>query len=445
MFGTSGIRGQIGDDITADLALDIAHALAVDVDRVVVGRDARDSGRALAYALYAGLLECGVDVVDVGVVSTPTIARAIAVQDADAGVAITASHNPPEDNGLKLWTPSGQAFDPAHQTTIERRIDAGDVPAAAWDEHGERISWDDATDVHRHALLEAGRRRASETNTDLEDVHVIVDVGNGTGNVTADALYELGATVETLNSFPDGRFPARPSEPTAETCTGLIDHVAARNADLGIAHDGDADRMLAVDDEGRFVSGDELLAVFGLAEATAGDRIAVPVDTSLAVVDALATIDAAVTYTRVGDVHVADATTEDDVVFGGEPSGAWIFPAETRCPDGPLAAVVLSVLAAARPLSDRTDVVPHYPIRRVTVETQRKTAVMDAVSERVQAAFDEVADIDGVRATLDDGWFLIRASGTQPLIRVTAEARDPAVADRLLSEARSIVDDVLGD
>ena len=443
MFGTSGVRGPVGETVTATLALDIARAVSVDADRIVVGRDARDSGRAFVDAVAAGATECGVDVIDVGVAATPTVARAIAARDADAGIVVTASHNPPEDNGIKLWTPSGQAFDTAQQEAIERRIEDDEVPYAPWDGHGTRLAWNGARAAHREALVDAGRRRGDGTDAPLDDLRIAVDVGNGTGAITADALYDLGATVTTLNAQPDGRFPARPSEPTAETCRGLIEHVAGTDADLGIAHDGDADRMMAVTGEGSFVSGDALLAVFGAEIAGDGERIAAPVDTSLAVDDALAPLGASVVRTRVGDVYVAERTRDAGVVFGGEPSGAWIVPTETRCPDGPLAAVVLSTLAASRPLADRVDDVPDYPIRRETVETDRKNAAMDAITDRVRESYDDTTEIDGVRVDLDDGWFLIRASGTQPLIRLTAEAREPERADELLSTVRKIVDDGL--
>ncbi len=443
MFGTSGVRGPVGSAVTAGLALDIGHALAAEADCVVVGRDARDSGRALVDALAAGLVECGVDVVDLGVAATPTIARAVGTQNADAGVAITASHNPPQDNGLKLWTPSGQAFDDEQLAAIEERIDAADPPYVDWDAFGRRTTWTLAGDAHRRALVAAGRRRTSGAERSLAKLHVVVDIGNGMGGITADALYELGATVETLNGQPDGRFPGRPSEPTATNCAGLCAYVAASNADLGLAHDGDADRLLAVDDRGQFVSGDTLLAIFALATATAGDRIAAPVDTSLAVDDALSAIGATVTRTRVGDGYVAAATREEDVVFGGEPSGAWIFPAETRCPDGPLAGVVLSVLAAERSLATRVDSVLQYPIRRETIETTAKGAVMDRIAEQLRGLDGELTEIDGIRIGRDDGWFLLRASGTQPLIRLTAEAREPAIADRIRDDARAVVDRAL--
>ena len=436
MFGTSGVRGAFGEDVDASLALDIAHAVAVDADRVVVGWDARDTGRAMSAAMKAGFMECGVDVVEVGTSSTPTIARAIETVDADAGVAITASHNPAPDNGVKLWTPSGQAFDSDEQAAIEARVERGAIPHAAWDEQGSTERWNRATEAHRRDLVAAGTERAGESG--LTGLHVVVDIGNGMGGVTADALHELGATVETLNAQPDGRFPGRPSEPTAETCAGLVDHVAARDADLGIAHDGDADRMMAVDDNGRFVPGDVLLAVFATEFAIPGGRIAAPVDTSLAVDDAVEKVGASVVHTRVGDVYVAEETRNPDVTFGGEPSGAWIFPGETLCPDGPLAAVILATLAVKQSLSDRIAAVSTYPTRRDAIETERKATVMEAVTKRVESAYD-VTRLDGVRVETTDGWFLIRASGTQPLIRVTAEARDSDAADAIREEALNIV------
>ncbi|MFB6077862.1 MAG: phosphoglucosamine mutase [Halarchaeum sp.] len=431
-FGTSGIRGRVGEAVDASLALSVGRALAAEADAVVVGRDARTSGPMLVDALAAGLTECGADVVDLGVASTPTVARSVAWRDADAGVSVTASHNPPEDNGLKLWQPSGQAFDGPMQDRIEERLDSGAFDPMAWDELGERRAWANA------------RRRHVEAIADAVDVDgapsVVVDVGNGAGGVSVDALLAVGCEVETLNAQPDGRFPGRPSEPTAENCGTLAATVAATDADLGIAHDGDADRMMAVTGDGEFVPGDVLLALFARGAASAGDRVAVPVDTSLLVADALDEVGADVVRTRVGDVYVAERAVADDVAFGGEPSGAWIFPDATLCPDGPLAAAKLvERVAADGPLADLVGAFERYPIRRATVEVAEKRAVMDRVRERVESSFEDVDTLDGVRVGLGDAWFLVRASGTEPKIRVTAEARDAERADEVFERARGIV------
>jgi phosphoglucosamine mutase len=436
MFGTSGIRGPVGETVTASLALSVGRAVGVDTERVVVGRDARESGQPLLDALAAGLTESGVDVLDLGVAATPTVARAVGSREADAGIVVTASHNPPEDNGLKLWQPSGQAFDEQLRSQIERRLEADDRSLAGWDEIGERTS-DSATAEHRDRLV------ASVSVPD--DLSVVVDVGNGAGGVTAEALDELGCAVETLNAQPDGSFPGRPSEPTAENCESLSTLVAETDADLGIAHDGDADRMRAVTADGDFLSGDVLLALFARDAADAGERVAVPVDTSLAVEDYLADAGIETVRTPVGDVYVAEAASEAGVAFGGEPSGAWIWPAETLCPDGPYAACKIAELAAIRPLADRADEIQTYPISRASVEVTDKTAAMSAISDRVADQYDDVSTLDGVRVAAGDGWFLIRASGTQPLIRITAEAREQARAEELFEDAHEIVSGASGN
>ena len=430
MFGTSGIRGPVGEAVTADLALRVGRALGAETGRVVVGRDARESGAMLVDALASGCRELGTDVVDVGLAATPTVARAVGWTDADAGVSVTASHNPPPDNGLKLWQPSGQAYDAAGRERIAARVEAGDPDLRPWDDLGSRETADVA-DRHVAALVGA---------VDPLELSVAVDLGNGAGRVTADALVELGCRVATLNGQPDGRFPGRPSEPTPEHCTALSTLVAEGDYDLGIAHDGDADRTRAVAGDGTFLSGDALLALFAAAAADPGERVAVPVDTSLAVDDYLADRDVDVTRTPVGDVYVAEAASEPDVAFGGEPSGAWIWPEETLCPDGPLAAVRVAALTAAERLEARLERVPSYPIRRANLEIDDRHAVMDRVEATVTDRFDDVETMDGVRVGTGEGWFLVRASGTQPLVRVTAEARQPDRADALLADAREIVE-----
>jgi phosphoglucosamine mutase len=438
MFGTSGIRGPVGEAVTADLALRVGRALGAETDRVVVGRDPRGSGELLLDAVAAGLRELGTDALDLGTAATPTIARAVGWHGADAGVAVTASHNPPADNGLKLWQPSGQAYDAAGRDRIEARIEAGEYDLRPWDELGARTAAD-ADARHVGTLVEAAGGPGAL------DLDVAVDLGNGAGGVSVEALIEAGCRVETLNAQPDGRFPGRPSEPTEGNCTALTTLVGEGAYDLGIAHDGDADRTRAVAGDGTFLSGDALLALFAADAAEPGERVAVPVDTSLAVEDYLADRGVSVTRTPVGDVHVAAAATEDGVAFGGEPSGAWIWPDVTLCPDGPLAAVRLAALSAAEPIEARLESIPAYPIRRASVEREDKAATMAAVEAAVLDRYESVGTLDGVRVELDEGWFLIRASGTQPLVRLTAEARSADRADELLAEARSLVENAESD
>ncbi|WP_254763826.1 phosphoglucosamine mutase [Natrinema marinum] len=437
MFGTSGIRGPVGSEVTAALALSVGRAVASeDYDCVVVGRDVRKSGAVLVDALTAGLRECGADVLEAGVASTPTIARAVARTDADAGVVVTASHNPAPDNGIKLWSASGKAFGPERLAAIESRVGDDEYDLQSWDEQGSSEPLADATDRHAAALREAV--------TVADPPSIVVDIGNGTGGLTAGVLSDLGCEVTTLNGQRDGAFPGRPSEPTRETLGDLSALVAATDADLGIAHDGDADRMQAVDETGAFVPKDALLALFAREAASDGDTVAAPVGTSMAVDDALAAVGASVTRTRVGDGFVADRAARSDVVFGGEPSGAWIWPDETPCPDGPLAACKLAELVADRgPLSALVASVETHPIRRTSLEVADKNAVMDRVRDRVRERYDDIDALDGVYVDLEDGWFLLRASGTEPLVRVTAEARTATRAERLEADAVDVLEDAI--
>ena len=431
MFGTSGIRGPVGTTVTAELALRIGRAVANGADTVVVGQDVRTSGGLLADAVSVGLRECGVDVVRLGVASTPTIARSVGWLDADLGIAVTASHNPAPDNGLKFWNPSGQAFDRAQSRKIVTDVIGNSHRVADWDAFGTERVVDDAADRHVAHLVD---------RFEPMDVPVVVDLGNGTGRVTVDALYELGCTVDTLNAQPDGRFPARKSEPTAETCHRLRETVAATDALFGIAHDGDADRMVAVTEDGTFVPGDALLALFGREAASEGDLVAVPIDTSLLVSDIVGGVGGEVVYTPVGDVHIAARATDPDVVFGGEPSGAWIWPHETLCPDGHYAACKLASLVSCEgSLSGLLAGFDGYTTKRENLRLDNPDRVMDGVVGRVLSEYDTVTATDGVRVDTDDGWFLVRASGTEPLIRLTAEAQDPERATELLEEARSLV------
>ena len=435
MFGTSGVRGPVGETVTVDLAAAIGGALAVDTDTIVLGRDARASGPMLADALAAGARLGGTTVLDCGQVATPTLARAVGWQDADAGVMITASHNPPPDNGIKLFEPSGRAFGPDAQAKIETRLESGTAPTAEPGAYGARHRLQGAAEHHIEAITEAV--------ADAPPLQVVVDVGTGMGAITADVLRRLGHTVETLNEGPDGQFPARPSEPTAATTTTLQAVVAGTDAALGVAHDGDADRLCAVDERGRFVPGDLLLAVFALSSAEAGDRVVAPVNTSLAVEEALAARDITVRQSKVGDVHVAaQVAAEEAAVFGGEPSGTWIWPAATLAPDGPLAAAKLVAHCAhTGSLATAVDTIETGHLLRESHEVTDKAAVMDRVHDRLteRVTGDQLTTIDGLKVDTDDGWLLVRPSGTEPLVRLTAEAHTEARAEALLAWGRELV------
>lgn len=446
MFGTSGIRGPVGETITTTLALRLGRALGADADRVVVGRDVRDSGRMLEHALIAGLEACGCSVDRLGIESTPTIARSVPARNAEYGVSITGSHNPTTDNGFKFWTHRGRAFDREQYRSVIRRATAGTAQPASAESIGST--------QHVHGARERHEQWLASRFRSLGEGHVVVDLGNGTGRLTADILDRLGWTVTTLNSHRDGTFPGRPSEPTASACSALSRTVTALDADLGIAHDADADRLRAVDETGRVVPGDELFALFAsqfverhrTADAETRPRVAVTVDTSDLVADVVSAAGGEVVRTAVGDSFVADAVEQPSVGFGGEPSGIWIWDGDVLCPDAHLAACRLAGLVATNgPLSRLCrEYTGQYTTLRTSHSCRNSHETIERARRRMAGSYDNIDTTDGIRISTDGGWFLIRASGTEPVVRLTAEAADEATARRLFERAKQHVEPPAG-
>ena len=427
-FGSSGIRGVVGSEITPGLAMAVGAAVGARHDDLVIGRDPRISGPMLAAAFAAGAMSVGADICDGGMVSTPTLARA--AKGYGAGTIITASHNPAEYNGFKLWNPDGLSFTEPQQAEVEKLLEAG-APRKDWRFCGERSERTDLADRHAEAVL---------SSVGQADLTVAVDCGCGaTSHLTPSILRKMGCRVLALNAHPDGHFPGRDPEPTEDHLGLLIQTVKATGADLGIAHDGDGDRMVAVDDEGRYAGGDRLLPLF--AKMHAKRAIVVPVDASMVLEDMLPGV--AVHRTRVGDVYVGQEVKRTGADFGGEPSGTWIFPKETLCPDGPYAAAYLVALlkARGRSLSEMLAEIPEYPILREAerFDPDRRTAVTEALERELTAAQGELTRVDGWRVAFEDGWVVVRLSGTEPKVRITAEARERRRAEELLEYGRSVV------
>ncbi|WP_292462496.1 phosphoglucosamine mutase [Methanolobus sp.] len=430
LFGSSGIRGVTNKEITIDLALKVGMALGKSKKNAVIGRDPRVAGEMIEHALISGLSSSGCRVVRVGIVSTPTLAYA--ARDYDCGVMITASHNPAEYVGIKLWNPDGMAFDSKQQEEIESIIENEDFVRVRWDKTGNITSHDSAVREHMDMILK---------NVGRASMRVILDCGCGAGGtITPFLLREMGCEVITLNSQLDGHFPARNPEPNEKNLGLLRKAVVEFDARLGIAHDGDADRMMAVDEKGNFVSGDEMLAIFGHCECKGGTKVCVPVDTSLVVDDALEGSE--IIRTRVGDVYVAEEMKKHITEFGGEPSGSWIFPRMSYCPDGIYAAARLVEIVRETKLSQLREALPQYPTLRGTIPCTdcAKEGVMEAIKSKLQP-MGEVSDIDGIRVEMDNGWVLVRPSGTEPKIRITAQARENV--EKLYAMAEDIVKESL--
>lgn len=424
-FGSSGIRGLANVEVTPQLALQVGQVTGELYNSVIVGRDPRTTGPMLASALIAGVLSAGADAVDAGFVSTPTLARGAA--EYGCGVEVTASHNPAPYNGLKLWNPDGMAFDEKQQDEIEAALDAGRFRSASWDSVGRLSARDDLVAEHIDAILsEVGPVK----------LRVVVDCACGaTTTITPFLLRRMGCEVVALNAQPDGHFPGREPEPTEENLGLLKNTVRHVHADLGIAHDGDGDRMVAVDREGTFLGGDTLLALFAKQEVRRS--LVVPVDASMVLEDLLP--KAKVYRTRVGDVYVAAEIKRRDADFGGEPSGTWIFPKATLCPDGVYAAARLVKMAAEASLTAAVQAIPRYPMIRgaVAFERSRRADVEAKLDKALRGLGADVSVLDGWRLRWEDGWALVRLSGTEPKIRVLAESRDEARAKAIYATALS--------
>jgi phosphoglucosamine mutase len=409
LFGSSGIRRRY-DLPLAELALSLGSALASTASEVVVGTDTRTSSPILADAAIAGLLSGGSGVSFGGIAPSPTVA--FAARDFDAGLMITASHNPEEYNGLKVFNPDGSSFTPSQQEVLERQMKAHE--GKGWECRGD-LEERDLLTGHRDAIL--SRREVSR------DLVAVIDCGNGAGSViTPDLLSAMGISTIPLNCQTSGPF-ARPSEPREEGLGFVGEMVRAGSADCGVVHDGDADRMMGFDGKGRFIDGDRLMVLF--ARYLDARKVVTTLDASM-IIDGMAEVQ----RTPVGDTYVSTRLREWGD-FGGEPSGAWIFPGHSLCPDGIYAAALFCEMASEWDIAEELDRIPRYPI----VRESRPCSDAGEILRRLGAS----SPSDGIRTGEEDGWFLIRASGTEPRVRITAEGKTAAAAKRLADKARLMV------
>lgn len=440
LFGTSGIRGLIGSEVTCELALNVGKSLAYYLGNqgtVVIGYDTRTTNQMLDQAICAGLLESGVDVVKIGMVPTPLVGYATEKLDADAGIMLTASHNPSQYNGIKLWNKNGMAYTQAQERKIEEIYANRDYISVSWE------------NVGKLSVNEEIKGQYIDDLVDMVDIKkglkVVVDCASGAGSEISPLVFrKAGCEVTTLNSQPDGFFPGRNPEPNAENLQTLMKTVVAIGADLGIAHDGDADRMITVDEKGNISPFDSLLAL--ISKEFEGD-IVTTVDAGLCMDES---VKGEVLRTPVGDVNVAEVIIERDAAFGGEPSGTWLHPDFCMCPDGILSGLRMAeIVSRDGKLSELLAQIPQYPnIReKITCSKEAKVKVMENMEDLLRDAFDDIVDVnslDGVRLTFsDDSWVLVRPSGTEDYIRITLESRDSKRAEEIRDICVKIINDNL--
>jgi len=433
LFGTRGIRGPIATKVTPELMLKLGQALASyrGGGKIVVGRDARTSGEMLQHAFVAGALAGGCDVIDIGMVPSPCVAFTVRELGAKAGAIITASHNPPPDNGIALYRPDGMEFLPEEELKLEEFVLEKQVKRVNWDSLGA-VQRYDSTSRYLQAI-----ERAVKVKRGLK---VVIDCANGVGALaTPYLLRELGCKVMTLNSHPDGHFPGHPAEPQPWNLGDLMQTVREVGADVGLAHDGDADRVAVVDERGNFVKHDALIALFAkrAIEARGGGTVVTSVNTSIAIEEVVAKAGGRTVRTALGNYNAA--MLEHGAIFAGEP-GKLIFPEFGPWADGALAAAkLLEVMSLERkPLSKIFAAeAPDHPMHfeDFACPEERKAEFMQGIRKYLPENISEVRDvldIDGVRVNCKDGsWVLVRVSGTEPKARLVVEGRTQKELEQL--------------
>ncbi len=438
-FGTSGIREVVNEKLTPEIALNVGRALGtyLETGTVVVGMDTRTSSELLKNAVVSGLLSAGIGVIDIGLAPTPLTGFAIKLYGVDAGVMVTASHNPPQYNGIKVWQANGMAYTPDMENELEEILESGNFRRAPWNEIGRLKKADPRGEYIKQALR----------IVQLDDSYnVVIDAGNGAGSILSPYLQrELGNIVISLNSHPTGFF-VRELEPNARSLSALAKTVRAMKADVGIAHDGDADRIGVVDDTGNFVEYEVMLSLIAgyMLRKFGRGKIVTTVDAGFALDDYVRSLGGGVIRTRVGDVAVADELAKHGGVFGGEPSGTWIMPQWNLTPDGIFAgALVLEMIDELGPLSELAKEVPRYVTLRAKIPcpNEKKAKAMEIIAREALQSFDyeRLIDIDGVRIENDDWWILFRPSGTEPIMRITLEAHTEEKAKKLMETAEGLM------
>ncbi len=435
LFGTDGVRGVANVDLTAELAVDLAVAAAhvlADLGefaghrpKAIVGQDSRASGEFLEAAVCAGLASAGIDVYRVGVLPTPAIAYLVASNGADLGVMISASHNPMPDNGIKFFARGGGKLDDALEAKIEARLgEPWDRPTGK--EVGRIIVDEQARETYLKHLL-------STIETNFSGIKVVVDCANGAASFVApEMLKRAGAEVIAISATPNG---LNINDNCGSThLESLIATVKKEKADIGIAHDGDADRVLAVDHEGNVVDGDYILGILSSHTDLPTKTVVGTVMTNLGLIRALESAGISFLATPVGDRYVLEEMVAGGHTLGGEQSGHIIMRKYANTGDGLLTALhLISQMAqSGKSLKELASFMVRYPQLLINVSGVAKDKL--AENQRIKAAVQEAETKLGSK-----GRVLLRKSGTEPLVRVMIEAEDAVLAQELAESLAALV------
>jgi len=437
-FGTNGARGTF-KQLTPEIALRIAQAVGIYFKRgrIIVARDMRLTSDVLWHAVVSGLLSVGCDVVDLGMVSSPTAEFMLKKMKADGLIIITASHNPPEYNGIKVVDGAGVAVSRERAEEIERLMER--PQHAEWDKIGKLTHYERAIEDHIDAIA----RHINVEKIRKKKPRLVLDCGNGMASLIAPRLFKkLGCDVILLNSDVDGHFPGRPSEPTAENVREMLSLVREEKADAGIAWDGDADRVAFSDERGEYVIGDKVfaLSVFLKLKERKGNVVST-VATSLAIEEIAKAYGSKVIYTKIGAPYLSEKIAKGNAVIAGEEVGGVIWPEISLAKEGLFTAARIVEAICEKPLSEWLREIPDYKNikEKIPADEKMKKAIVERVKKYAKENNLSFIDIDGVRINLEDGWVIVRASGTENYVRIFAEAKTEKRAREILDKYKSVI------
>ncbi len=444
LFGTSGIRGVVSQDLSPDFCRRVALAIGTTLpptSTVCIATDTRISRDIIKEAVTAGLLSCSINVVDLGILPTPALALLTRESGFAAGIMVTASHNPPEFNGIKLFTENSLGYSQAQEAEIEK------VYFEQKFRQGKRGTLEQAQDMkQRYLSFIKGKLSLPGFNHQLK---VVVDPGNGAASKFAsDIFVQMGLDVIPVNDEPDGLFPGRNPEPKEDTLQGTVNFLRQHNADLAICFDGDADRVVFCDKEGFLGFNEPIAFISRLAvKRTGRKKIATTVETGTLLDLAVKDLGVEVVRGRVGDVAVAHLAQELDAALGVEQVGVYIIPEAGYYPDSIFASLILlSQLSDAGEIRRYFQGIPRlfFEKAKVPCPNELRESVMAQVKEKAYLfAPDEINTLDGLRLDFLDSWMLIRASGTEPVIRVISESKSQTQTDELISKGKKLVQSIV--
>ncbi|MCL2358546.1 phosphoglucosamine mutase [Candidatus Bathycorpusculum sp.] len=448
LFGTNGIRGLVNVELTPEMVIKVGAAVGTFFGKgknLVLGFDARTSGPMFAKAVISGLTASGCNVYFVGLASTPALQFAVKKHQLDGGIIISASHNPPEYNGIKVIWSDGIETSHEQETEIENIYFNNKLVYVPWTQIGQKRELPGVNDEYKVAI----KAHVDPQKIASKHFHVVVDAANSVGGITCPVLLrELGCKVTTINANIDGTFPGRLPEPRPESLGVLSKTVVAVGADMGVAFDGDADRSIFCDGQGTIYWGDKTFAVVikQYLLKNPGAKIVTPVSSSTLIKDTVEAGRGELIWTKVGSVTVSQTMKAENANLGGEENGGVFYRPHQAVRDGAMTtALLLNIMAdTEKSLTELIAEQPQYFIEKGKIECpdNKKEILQQKIYEQVKT--EHVSTIDGVKIWFSDGSaILIRPSGTEPVFRLYAEAKDSDKASKLVESYTTKLKEIL--